>query len=56
MDGIVGIPEERALNEGRLVRPFLGLSKDLLLSYAKKHKLDFITIHRIKIQVLIEIT
>ena len=42
MDGIVGIPEERALNEGRLVRPFLGLSKDLLLSYAKKHKLDFI--------------
>ena len=24
MDGIVGIPEERALNEGRLVRPFLG--------------------------------
>ena len=42
MDGIVGIPEERALNEGRLVRPFLGLSKNLLLSYAKKHKLDFI--------------
>ena len=42
MDGIVGIPEERALNEGRLVRPFLGLSKDLLLTYAKKHKLDFI--------------
>ena len=42
MDGIVGIPEERALNEGGLVRPFLGLSKDLLLSYAKKHKLDFI--------------
>ncbi len=42
MDGIVGIPEERAFNEGRLVRPFLGLSKDLLLTYAKKHKLDFI--------------
>ena len=42
MDGIVGIPKERALNEGRLVRPFLGLSKDLLQSYAKKHKLDFI--------------
>ena len=31
MDGIVGIPEERSLNEGRLVRPFLGLPKNLLL-------------------------
>ena len=35
MDGIVGIPEERAFNEGRLDQTFLCLSKDLLLSYAK---------------------
>ena len=42
IDGLSSIPEQRSLGDGKLVRPFLNISKSDLLLRAKKEKLKFI--------------
>ena len=38
----VGMPKERTLGAGRLVRPFLHLQRSQLLDYAKTHRLSWV--------------
>lgn len=40
--GLYGMPTERSLGEGRLVRPLLGLPRSALLAYAQSHELRWI--------------
>ena len=42
IDGLSSIPEQRSLGDGKLIRPFLNISKSDLLLRAKKEKLKFI--------------
>ena len=42
IDGLSSIPEQRSLGDGKLIRPFLNVSKSDLLLRAKKEKLKFI--------------
>ncbi len=42
IEGLSSIPKERALGKGKLVRPFLNISKSEILMRAKKDKLKFI--------------
>ena len=42
IDGLSSIPEQRSLGDGKLIRPFLKISKSDLLLRAKKEKLKFI--------------
>jgi len=42
IDGLSSIPEQRSLGDGKLIRPFLNISKSDLLVRAKKEKLKFI--------------
>ncbi len=42
IDGLSSIPEQRPLGDGKLIRPFLNISKRDLLLRAKKEKLKFI--------------
>ena len=42
VEGLSSIPKERALGKGKLVRPFLNISKNEILARAKKDKLKFI--------------
>ena len=42
ISGLSGMPAERALAHGRLLRPLLALHKQELEAYAKRHKLHFV--------------
>ena len=42
IDGLSSIPKQRSLGDGKLIRPFLNISKSDLLLRAKKEKLKFI--------------
>ena len=42
IEGLSSIPKERVLGKGKLVRPFLNISKSEILERAKKDKLKFI--------------
>ena len=42
IEGLSSIPKERALGKGKLIRPFLNVSKSEILARAKKDKLKFI--------------
>ncbi len=42
IEGLSSIPKERVLGKGKLVRPFLNISKSEILMRAKKDKLKFI--------------
>tara|TARA_X000000368_G_scaffold211528_1_gene167170 strand:+ start:733 stop:1704 length:972 start_codon:yes stop_codon:yes gene_type:complete len=42
IEGLSSIPKERVLGKGKLVRPFLNISKSEILARAKKDKLKFI--------------
>jgi len=42
IEGLSSIPKQRALGKGKLVRPFLNISKSEILARAKKDKLKFI--------------
>ena len=43
LDGICGIPRERELSYGRVVRPILAVSKDEILGYCENNQLSFVT-------------
>ena len=42
IEGLSSIPKDRALGKGKLIRPFLNISKSEILARAKKDKLKFI--------------
>lgn len=42
IEGLSSIPKERPLGKGKLIRPFLNISKSEILAKAKKDKLNFI--------------
>jgi tRNA(Ile)-lysidine synthase len=42
IEGLSSIPKERTLGKGKLIRPFLNISKSEILAKAKKDKLKFI--------------
>ena len=42
IEGLSSIPKERPLGKGKLIRPFLTISKSEILAKAKKDKLNFI--------------
>ena len=42
IEGLSSIPRERPLGKGKLIRPFLNISKSEILAKAKKDKLNFI--------------
>ncbi|EAR21518.1 tRNA lysidine(34) synthetase TilS [Nitrococcus mobilis] len=42
IDGLAGIPAERELGEGRLIRPLLGFCRAELVAYATRHELSWI--------------
>lgn len=41
VDGIQGIPEQRALGDGLLLRPLLDVPRSTIEAYARSHHLDF---------------
>ena len=43
IEGLSSIPKERTLGKGKLIRPFLNISKSEILAKAKKDKLKFIS-------------
>ncbi len=42
LSGAAAIPESRKLGDGKIIRPFLNISKDELLNYAEENKLKWI--------------
>ena len=40
--GLYGMPEQRALGAGQLLRPLLGLPREALAGYARRHRLSWI--------------
>ena len=40
--GLAAMPEKAALGRGRLLRPFLGVSREAIVSYAQEHRLRWI--------------
>jgi tRNA(Ile)-lysidine synthase len=42
VDGLSGVPSQRALGKGQLLRPFLALSKKTLKAYAVAHQLRWV--------------
>ncbi len=42
LDGLTGIPRERALSFGTVIRPILGTSKREIIAYCKENSLDYV--------------